>query len=627
MKSNVFAGKYEILETVGTGAMCDVFKANHMLLALPVALKVLKAPLAATREGRERFINEARLASRLHHKNIVQVYEVYQCEDRPYIAMEFIDGTSLRHLMTDAYSIYEAVKILIDVAEALEYAHGKSILHRDLKPDNILVAEDKSVKVADWGLSKAIGTVSRLTRPGMVLGTPDYMSPEQIKSQSQALTNKSDLYSFGVILYEAIAGVPPFSGGNTADILQGHLRRPPPPLRDVIPSLSRLVELLLSKSADMRPATAGDVAKQLRNLLPNLPYKQKEEQATPAKKFPLPGVPTLTTSPRPENKNRVPTHLHLTVPDSSQVVDIDSLLTPVSQLNDEQWQKLFITVANLRKELTRSFRQKERLAVTKRFDQGLLSALENAGLDQHLLDAIKEGLEQIFGQFIQVGSSSAKLLLPLRYLEAAIAERNMNPPPWGDINRALGFEFTPGRKIKPQGKQRILARASFLNRTPEGMTTTYLANASFIKRMKETPFFRGLVGLAARNVLLEERELIPSPDKFVSQIQKAVTIPPLSSNWPPKEVHLALSVREFSREASLVLRVNDSPEMVVLNTSYRAVDKKDFYLCDPLVLSFPINPQWVNSGTNSIRIRTAPVPFGKPIHGVSLREVALLSTM
>ena len=626
MKSNVFAGKYEILETIGTGAMCDVFRANHMLLGLPVALKVLKAPLAASREGRERFINEARLASRLHHPNIVQVYEVYQYEDRPYIAMEYVDGTSFRQLVTHKHSIYETVRILIDVADALHYAHEKRVLHRDLKPDNILVAENGEVKVADWGLSKAMGTVSRLTRPGVVLGTPDYMSPEQIKSKSQALTNKSDLYAFGVILYEAVAGAPPFNGGNTADILQGHLHRIPPPLKNVIPSLSRLVEQLLAKSPDLRPAAAGDVAKQLRSLLANLPYKAKEKEQIVSTRVQLPAKPTLNTSLRPEKQNRVLTQMHLVLPEPSTVVDIDELLLPVRKLDDEKWDYVFSSLAILRKDYVRAFRDSDRAAVKKRFRDGLLKALKAVSIDEDLLVALKESLRQVLSGASHIGSSIAKSLLPLRYLEAAMAERELDLPPWGSINSALGFTFAAGRTIKPDEKQKILARASFLNRTREGTMTTYLANAKFIKQMKEKPFFRSLVALAARNVLLEERETIPETSQFVSEVLKAVTIPPMNKMWPPKSLVLALSVREFARETALLVRINDGKEMVVLNTAYNSISNKDFYLCDPLVVSFPIPPEMLEQGTNTIRLRCAPVPFGKPVHGLALREVALLTT-
>ena len=145
-----------------------------------------------------------------------------------------------------------------------------------------------------------------------------------------------------------------------------------------------------------------------------------------------------------------------------------------------------------------------------------------------------------------------------------MTERELDLPPWGSINGALGFTFSSGRRIKPNDDQKIIARASFLHRTRDGTMTTYLADASFIEQIKERPFFRGLVALAARNVLLEERETIPATSQFQSEVFKALTIPPMIDVWPPKSLYLALSVREFSRETALLVRINDGREMVVL---------------------------------------------------------------
>jgi len=267
-----FEEKYQLLELIGEGGMCTVHKARQLLFDRIIAIKILRHTLAESKNSVERFVREARNCAKLQHENIVDVYEVNRHKGTTYIAMQFIDGSNLRQKMTAGISLEEAVAVAIQVAAALACAHEANILHRDLKPANILLTTDGRVKVSDWGLSKSLDGSQNLTHPGIVLGTPEYMSPEQITSQP--LTSKSDLYSLGVILYEMFASKLPNQAESITDILQAILHKDAPPVEIVAPHVPRplgdLVDSLLEKKPHRRPASAHVVRENLKYIAANL---------------------------------------------------------------------------------------------------------------------------------------------------------------------------------------------------------------------------------------------------------------------------------------------------------------------------------------------------------------------
>ena len=210
-------GDYQVLEEVGRGGMGVVYRAQDERLNRVVALKTVHLNASATE--RERFQSEARTVARLNHLNIVQVYDVGRNDDFPYIAFEFVEGTTLAHkLIESPLAATPAAKLLAVLAIALQAAHEAGIIHRDLKPANVLIAADGTVKVTDFGLAKSLDQVEPLTQTGIILGTPSYMAPEQT-TQSQPITSSVDIYALGVVLYECLTGRPPFRSPTPFDTL------------------------------------------------------------------------------------------------------------------------------------------------------------------------------------------------------------------------------------------------------------------------------------------------------------------------------------------------------------------------------------------------------------------------
>ncbi|MFO0901153.1 MAG: serine/threonine-protein kinase [Pirellulales bacterium] len=261
-------GDYLLVRRLGQGAMAEVYLAEQQSLRRPVALKLLRADLAADESYVRRFRIEAQAAAALVHATIVQIYEVGCTAGTHYIAQEYVPGENLRERLRrkGPPSLGTSLHILRQVAAALTKAGERGIVHRDIKPDNILLADSGEVKVADFGLARvATGPSVELTQTGMTLGTPLYMSPEQV--EGRPLDPRSDLYSFGVTSYHLLAGQPPFRGDTALSVAVQHLKNEPEPLEllrpDLPPRLAALVHRLLAKRPDDRPASAGEVAQEL----------------------------------------------------------------------------------------------------------------------------------------------------------------------------------------------------------------------------------------------------------------------------------------------------------------------------------------------------------------------------
>jgi serine/threonine protein kinase len=201
---------YKILQKLGEGGMGEVYLAQDKKLNRRVALKFLPTQLASHEELKTRFKREAQAAATLNHPNIITVYEVSEFEERPFIAMEYVEGESLKDVIArKGLSIGEVLDLALQISDGLAVAHQAGIVHRDVKPQNILMGKDARVRICDFGLAKAKRDVT-LTQAGSTLGTIAYMSPEQ--AQGKEADHRSDIFSFGVVLYEMIAGQLPFKG-------------------------------------------------------------------------------------------------------------------------------------------------------------------------------------------------------------------------------------------------------------------------------------------------------------------------------------------------------------------------------------------------------------------------------
>ncbi|HET9180578.1 MAG TPA: serine/threonine-protein kinase [Candidatus Angelobacter sp.] len=259
-------GRYEIIEELGRGAMGVVYKAKDPTIGRTVALKTLRLDVHGldAAEMVRRFQNEARAAGVLSHPNIVTIYDAGECDGIFYIAMEFIQGTTLHELLAEQHILptEDVIQYSRQICKGLDYAHFHGIVHRDVKPANIMITANGTVKIMDFGIAKAGGS---MTSTGQVLGTPNYMSPEQVKGRP--LDGRSDLFSFGVILYEMLTGEKPFVGQNVTTIIYKIVNENPIAPRDldvtVHPGLSAIVTRALAKSPDDRYQNGADLVRDL----------------------------------------------------------------------------------------------------------------------------------------------------------------------------------------------------------------------------------------------------------------------------------------------------------------------------------------------------------------------------
>ncbi len=289
---------YRILEKLGEGGMGVVYRAEDTKLQRTVVLKFLSPTALGTEEEKARFINEARAAAALNHQNICTVHEIDEAEGQPFIAMEFIDGRSLKEIVkTGPLKLDEAVDIALQVAQGLQEAHEKGIVHRDVKSANIMVTGRGQAKIMDFGLAKSPGG-TRLTREGTTLGTVAYMSPEQ--ARGEAVDHRTDIWSFGVVLYETIAGRLPFQGDYDQAVVYSILNEHPEPLtalRTGVPmELEQVVTRCLEKNPAERYQTAGDLVADLRRLkriLTDQLSRSRREDYQPAAERRLPWWPWI----------------------------------------------------------------------------------------------------------------------------------------------------------------------------------------------------------------------------------------------------------------------------------------------------------------------------------------------
>jgi serine/threonine protein kinase len=274
-------GRYEVLGELGQGAMGVVYKAKDPLIDRVVAIKTINLGLAMDEkeEYEGRFYQEAKAAGRLNHPNIVTIYDVGKSGDVAYIAMEFLEGRELRDILNEGalLPIDQVLNIVAQVAQGLAYAHQHDIVHRDVKPSNIMVIRDGHVKITDFGIARMASSSVR-TQTGMVLGSPKYMSPEQVMGKN--IDQRSDIFSLGVMLHEMLTGQAPFNGENVNAIMYQTLNAVPPPpsmLNKAVPEMvDFIVAKALAKGLEDRYQNAKDFAVDLRTCCDTLPHSGEQ---------------------------------------------------------------------------------------------------------------------------------------------------------------------------------------------------------------------------------------------------------------------------------------------------------------------------------------------------------------
>lgn len=334
MIGRLVAEKYRLDRLLGEGAAGAVFEAENVLVGRRVAIKLLHAALAQDPVVRARFLAEARAAARIAHANVVDVFDIGNDEGRPFMVMELCLGETLEHVLDSrgAVGAAYACELLVQVLSALAAAHELGIVHRDLKPGNIMVVHPRpdrpSVKVLDFGIAK--GVFAEDVAPdetGLLFGTPEYIAPEA--ATGGTVDARSDLYAAGCILYELLAGRPPFVGDSPTNVLAAMLTKPPPPLRSFAPNapaaLEQVVHAALAKEPEARPATAREFMTLLapftetRRLPSMLPPSVSEEPIPLTRRGTSGGYPAAApeppvVAPRPKQKGKLVLVAEPTIP-------------------------------------------------------------------------------------------------------------------------------------------------------------------------------------------------------------------------------------------------------------------------------------------------------------------------
>lgn len=271
MIGKVLGGRYELLEKVGGGGMAIVYKAKCHLLKRYVAVKILRPELVENEEFIARFKRESQAAASLSHHNIVNVYDVGQEEDIHYIVMEYVNGETLKEyiIRNGRLDSMEAVRITLQICSALSHAHKRNIVHRDIKPQNILMDREGSVKVADFGIARAVTSATVTMAGANIIGSVYYFSPEQ--ARGGYIDKKSDIYSLGIVLYEMVTGIVPFEGDSAISVAIKHIQekvKPPGEVNPNIPvGLQHIIEKAIEKEPDSRYNSTETMASDLKTFM------------------------------------------------------------------------------------------------------------------------------------------------------------------------------------------------------------------------------------------------------------------------------------------------------------------------------------------------------------------------
>ena len=304
----LLSGRYRLGEVLGYGGMAEVYRARDVRLDRDVAIKVLRSDLARDPSFQARFRREAQSAAALNHPMVVAVYDTGSDDKHdpplPYIVMEYVEGRTLREVLMHEGRLTQrrAIEIVIDVCAALDYSHRASIVHRDIKPGNVMITRDGSVKVMDFGIARAVAqSTATVTQTAAVMGTAQYLSPEQARGEQ--VDARSDLYSTGVVLYELLTGQPPFQGDSPVAVAYQHVREDAPLPSDLEPDLSGDVDAVVMKALAKNPANRYQTAAEMTHDLSRL-LTGRRVLATPLLREPAPRPAPPPRRVRPERPPR-----------------------------------------------------------------------------------------------------------------------------------------------------------------------------------------------------------------------------------------------------------------------------------------------------------------------------------
>ncbi|MFC2166371.1 protein kinase [Acidobacteriota bacterium] len=295
---STFADRYQVIEELGLGGMGRVYKVLDKTVDEKVALKLLNPDIAAQEQTIERFRNELKLARKISHRHVCRMYDLSEADGMPFITMEYISGEDLKSLIKRAgqISVGKALNLTQQILEGLDEAHRMGVVHRDLKPQNIMVDMDGNAKITDFGIARSTKTKG-MTGPGIIIGTPEYMSPEQVEGKQ--VDNRSDLYSLGIVLYELVTGKLPFEGDTPLSVAVKHKIEEPRAPQDInaqIPrDLNRVILKCMAKDKKERYQSADELLSDLKKIEKGVPTTEK---FVPARKTPTSKQLTLTLEPK-----------------------------------------------------------------------------------------------------------------------------------------------------------------------------------------------------------------------------------------------------------------------------------------------------------------------------------------
>ena len=290
MKGQKISDRYQIIKAIGEGGMANVYLAYDTILDRDVAVKVLRGDLANDEKFVRRFQREALSASSLTHPNIVEVYDVGEDHGQYYIVMEYVEGRHLKDLIKKRgkLTLSEVIDIMLQITDGMSVAHDSYIIHRDIKPQNIMILENGLVKIMDFGIAMAMNS-TQLTQTNSVMGSVHYLPPEQANGKGSTL--QSDIYSMGIVMYELLTGKLPYKGDNAVEIALKHLKEPLPSIRDELPNIPQSVENIIIKATAKNPKNRYADAREMHNDLLTcldesraneekikLPYKEFSEE-------------------------------------------------------------------------------------------------------------------------------------------------------------------------------------------------------------------------------------------------------------------------------------------------------------------------------------------------------------
>jgi len=325
----IFEGKYQVLEEIGRGGMGVVYRGHDLSLGRMVAIKVLPEQFNTDDEVIARFKKEARAMAALDHSNIVPVYAIGQQRNFHYFVMKFLDGQTVAEALDELragpvgrFMPREVRRVAVDVCRGLAHAHRRGLVHRDIKPGNIMLSPDGVVTIMDFGIVKEQAGGENLTRTGLVFGTPEYMAPEQAQGQADPGPT-SDLYSLGVVAYEMLSGRPPYQGDTPFSVVLKHIKKPPPPLVELLPEVSIQFQSVIFKSLEKKPGARYPTADEMREAMEGVdldPASAAQASAgvgaAPAASMPSATAPVEIVSERPDRAEpaRLPSQLESRLP-------------------------------------------------------------------------------------------------------------------------------------------------------------------------------------------------------------------------------------------------------------------------------------------------------------------------